>query len=267
MKDLTNSNVIHIKRKEIEYIQFKKLLEYSDIIEHCYTLRKNETDFRKYEDKDILEKNYKKLAKEFKFEYGKIIRPFQTHTDNIVSIKNNEEIKLDNVDGLITNEKDKVLSLTYADCIPVYMFEPNKKVVANIHSGWKGTVQKISEKAVKQMISDFECDVKNIICCMGPSICKKHFEVDEDVMLQFKKVFEYTNRLDEVIESKINSEGVKKYYIDTVKINRMMLEKVGLKPENIIESKICTVCNNKEFHSYRADKEKSGRNTAIIYLK
>lgn len=267
MKDLTNSNIIHIKNKEIEYIQFKKLLEYSNIIKHCYTLRINETDFRKYEDETILEKNYKKLAKEFNFDYENIVRPFQTHTDNIVSIKDSKEIKLDKVDGLITNKKNKVLSLTYADCIPVYMFDPNKKVIANIHSGWKGTVQKISEKAVKQMISDFECDVNDIICCIGPSICQRHFEVDKDVMLQFKEAFEYTNRLDEFVYSKKNTEGVEKYYIDTVKINRIILEQLGVKQENIVESKICTVCNNKEFHSYRSDKEKSGRNTAMIYLK
>lgn len=267
MKDLTNENIIHIKHKTIEYIQFKKLLEYSNFLEHCYTLKTNGLDFRKYEDSTILEKNYKKLCEDFKFEYKNIIRPFQTHSDNIISIKGNDKINLNEVDGLITNQKNKILSLTYADCIPIYMLDSNKKVISNIHSGWKGTVQKISKKAVEKMILDFGCNVKDIICCIGPSICKKHFEVDADVMLQFKNVFSYTKRIEEIIESKKNIQGIQKYYIDTVLINRIILEEIGVKPENIIESKICTVCNNSEFHSYRHSKELAGRNTALIYLK
>ena len=59
-------------------------------------------------------------------------------------------------------------------------------------------------------------------------------------------------------------EGRQKYYIDTTLINRLMLEEVGIKSENIIESGICTVCHSDVFHSYRKDKEKSGRNVAII---
>ena len=65
---------------------------------------------------------------------------------------------------------------------------------------------------------------------------------------------------------KINNKGEEKYYIDTVGINRVILEKLGLLPENIIESNICTVCNLENTHSFRADKDKSGRMTSVIAI-
>lgn len=92
---------------------------------------------------------------------------------------------------------------------------------------------------------------------------KCHFEVDEDVNNLFREKFEYTNKWMEI--SKENENG--KYFIDTILINKIMLEEAGLKKENIVDSKICTVCNSKIMNSYRADKEEAGRNASLIYLK
>ena len=90
------------------------------------------------------------------------------------------------------------------------------------------------------------------------------FEVEENVMQMFKMEFEYTGRISEIIEIGRKVDGVKKYNVDTTLINKIILKEVGLKDENIIDSNICTVCNSDLFHSYRVDKEKSGRNGAFI---
>ena len=70
--------------------------------------------------------------------------------------------------------------------------------------------------------------------------------------------------MNEIMEKGKIKEGKQKYFIDTNLINERLLQDMGLKKENIIQSNICTVCHSDKLHSYRVDKEKSGRNTAII---
>ena len=98
--------------------------------------------------------------------------------------------------------------------------------------------------------------------CICPSIRKCHFEVEKDVQTLFENEFK-DFKLDEIIERK--SEN--KWLIDTVKINEEILQKAGLKKENIIDCGICSVCNSDLIHSYRVEKEKYGLSTAIIGLK
>ena len=264
--DLSNENIVHIKKDGIEYLQFRKLLEYKNI-QHCFTLAPlNFESNSSYETKkEEVAENYKKICKSLNLDYKNIIRPYQTHTANIEIVKDiflekpsifSKEYK--EIDGLITNKTDKVLSLTYADCIPLYFFEPEKNVIANIHSGWMGTTKKIGKIAVQKMIDEYECKAEKIICCIGPTIRKCHFEVEKDVKNIFENAFSYEN-----IDKKQNN----KYYIDAVEINKKMLLEAGLKQENIIDSKICTVCNCNKMYSYRGNAKTELRNTAIICLK
>lgn len=250
------------------YLQFIKLLEYEEIIKHCISLKpiNIEGNDTFYENKENVLKDYKKICDFLNIDSKNIYRPYQTHTDIVKSIQNEnpgiftEDFK--NVDGLITNQKNKILSISIADCIDLIYFDPVKKVIANTHSGWKGTYKKIGVKTVDNMVENFGSNPKDIICCIGPSIRKCHFEVDGDLAEKFYGKFKKLENIDKIIENKGNG----KYNIDTVLINTTLLEKKGLKQENIIDCGLCTVCNNNQFHSYRAEKEKSGRNTGIITL-
>lgn len=279
--DLSNENVIHVKKDGVEYLQFRKLLEYKDIINHAYSLGTNvnfrtatmENKVSKEEYKKTLE-NYKFLCNEIGSNYINIVKPIQRHTDNvkIISKKINKEApdfskkEYENTDGLITNKSNLVLCSTSADCISLLFFDPVKKVIANVHSGWKGTLQRISIKTVEKMVDEFNCKPEDIICCICPSIRKCHFEVEQDVKNKFEYEFQDLgiDNLKEIIEEKIPN---KKWNIDTVLINKIILKRKGLKEENIIDSKICTVCNSEILHSYRAEKENYGLNAALIELK
>ncbi len=107
------------------------------------------------------------------------------------------------------------------------------------------------------MIKEFECNPKDIICCICPSIRKCHFEVEKDVKDMFENEFKDLENLNNIIEEKIPNA---KWNIDTVLINEMILEKKqGLKKENIIDSGICSVCNSDLIHSYRVEKKKGLR--------
>lgn len=264
---LDNKEIVIIQNGDLKILQFKKLIEYKKIV-HAFTLKS--FDFgsnNTYKEKEQeIQKNYKAVCNLLNLDYKNIIRPYQTHTKNIVVLTDEYgifPIELENVDGLITDKQNKILSLVFADCTPIYLFDKNKNVIANVHSGWEGTLKQIVKEAVQKMIKEFSCNPKDIICAIGPTIRKCHFEVDEDVKDRFYDVFKDICKEQFIIKA----ENKQKYYIDTVYLNKQMLMKAGIPEQNIIDSNICTVCNNKILHSYRVEKENSGRSTAIISLK
>ena len=277
--DLSNENVIHIKKDGLEFLQFKRLLEYEDIT-HAYSLgvdkkfrtsRANTTKLKIEEYEEAVD-NYRRLCNEIGSNYIHIVKAIQEHTDQVKVVEkkinekepdiNMEEYK--NTDGLITNKKNIVLSTTNADCILLLFYDPVKKVIANTHSGWRGTVKKIAVKTIEKMKKEFGCKPEDIICMICPSIRKCHFEVEKEVKELFEKEFNYLEKIEEIIEESIPN---KKWKIDTVLINQELLKEAGLKSSNIIDSGICSVCHSNLIHSYRAEKEKYNLNTALIELK
>lgn len=259
MDNLSNDNIIHIKKGDIEYLQFRKLLEYKDKIQHCYTLKGKDNDYKE-ENKE----NYISLYKELNLNYDGFTKiNHQAHSDLVEILEEKNQFFTD-IDGLITDKNDISLSLRFADCTPILIYDKSKNIIGNVHSGWRGTTKKIGQKAILKMIEKYNSDPKDIICCIGPCIEKCHFEVSEDVKEIFTNTFSYLLDENLYITKGEKKEEEQKYYIDTTIINRKLLEEVGVRNENIIQSNICTVCNSKYMHSYRADKELSGRNTAII---
>lgn len=275
--DLSNENVIHIKKDGVEYLQFRRLLEYKDNIAHAFTIGIN-NDYRmpqynsnpqKLTNEQIEENknSYKKICKSVGIEYNNIVKTNQVHKDVVKKVnekinKNAPDFFEENyqgTDGLVTNQKNLAICATNADCIVLMMYDKTKKVIANVHSGWRGTVQSIAAKTIDKMEELYSCNPKDIICCISPSIRSCHFEVDEDVKDIFNKSFK---NLDNVIE-----EHNDKWHIDTVKINIDMLKEKGLREENIIDSKICTVCNSNLIHSYRGSNKHNGLEMGIIELK
>ncbi len=246
----------------MEYIQFKKLLEFN--IKHAYTLKSGDINFSEKSDK--IDYSLKKLANALNIKFENLVRPIQTHTNNVKSIDKiylKEDLK--DIDGLITNKENIGLIARNADCILMMFYDPTKKVIANIHSGWRGTFKKISEKTIKEMIKSYNCNPKDIYCFICPCIRKCHFEVDEDVKELCENTFYDLDTKEFIFKGEIKG-GKQKYFIDTVNINKIILKKLGLKEENIIDSNICSVCNEDKVHSYRVEKENMKIAASIIIL-
>ena len=279
--DLSNENVIHVEKEGIQYLQFRKLLKYSDIITHGYSLgidknfrtaRANKQKLPEQEAQKAI-KDYENLGKCIDIKLNKMVKPNQAHTDKIQIVEkhileNEPDFNLevyDKTDGLITNKKDIALATTNADCILLLFFDPVNKVIANVHSGWRGTIQRISVKTVQKMINKFNCKPENIICCICPSIRKCHFEVENDVKEIFEKEFKdlKIEQNNDIMEKQKDKE---KWNIDTVLINKILLKREGLKQENIIDSGICSVCNSDLIHSYRVERQGYGLATALIKI-
>ena len=267
-QNLFNKETVIIKNENIKYMQFKKLLKYKNI-KHCFTLKPTDVGSNDTyrTTKSIADKNYKDICNLLKLDSSNIVRPYQTHTNNVKKITNEVGIfpeKLQDVDGLITRENNKILSLTFADCTPIYLYDKQKNIIGNIHSGWQGTVKKIAKYAIIKMKKEFNSDPKDIVCVIGPTIRKCHFEVQKDVKDIFYNTFKYMKNIDKIIEFNKNTNS---YFIDTVEINKELLKGEGILKENIVDSGICTYCNSNIIHSYRKEGKEAGRNTALICIK
>ena len=268
-------NVLITKNEKIEYLQFKRLLEHKEI-NHAYIFKTHDMNFRGGKDFRLIEQvknNLKTMCDNCNFKYETIVRPDYNHSNN-VSIINEIDIREDvpelkgkrfiNTDALITDKENITIMSTNADCNLILMYDPIKKVIANVHAGWRGTFDRIIENAVNKMVEVYGCNPKDIEVYFCPSIRKCHFEVDEDVKDICKEKFGYTNRLDEIISKGEIKEGKQKYYIDTILINRILLNEVGILEQNIIDCEICSVCSQDMVHSKRAEGFNFGLGAAFI---
>ena len=270
---LNNDVVEYIQDEEnkIEYLRFKPLEKYGDV-DALYTLSSYGVDFRrpshaKYV-KNVEDESLNRLEKSLNIDKNNILVPKQTHSDNIVIIdSNNKNENFEDVDAFITKEKNVVLALTYADCTPILLYDAKNKVIANAHSGWKGTIQEIGKKTALKMMEEFGSKAEDIIALIGPCISKNNFEVKNDVRELFLNAFKDVKEDEYIVFKGLDEENNEKFLIDSTYVNIKSLESIGLKRENIYSADTCTVDNHNIMHSYRADKDDSGRNYAIIYLK
>lgn len=241
-----------------KYIQFKELNKYHNVC-HLVTMKPLDFNVKKNGLEEVF-KQFDELQEILDYKFKKIVFPLQKHTNNVeVITEENLNDILDNVDGTITNMKGVALICSLADCQSLLLYDDNKKVIGNIHSGWKGTKDKIIVNAINKMIEVYNSDPKDIKVYICPCIQKCCFEVDEDV----KDLF--INSIDNIDEFITFNNS--KYYIDTVGINKMLLKNMGIKEENIFDLGICTKCNSDEYHSHRGDPITDGRNISLICLK
>lgn len=245
-----------------KYFTFDKLNEYNDII-HLST-NKCMNFATPIVGEEGIKKGFEEIENDIGFKFRKIKAPHQTHSNNVrVLTEKNLEEEFDDTDGLVTNLKNVAICIRTADCQSILLYDPVKKVIGNIHSGWKGTLNKIVVNAIHLMRSKYGSKLKDILAFICPSIMKCCFEVDKDVVDSFIEEF---GNIDEFISLGDMKEGKQKYFIDTVELNKKVMTDLGLKKENIISSDICTKCHS-NYHSYRADGKLSGRNLSLICIK
>lgn len=162
-------------------------------------------------------------------------------------------------DGLITNERGVALFACFADCVPLFFYDPKKRVIALSHGGWKGTVGGIAPLTAKKMTETFGSDYADILVAIGPSIGACHYEVDGRVISAVKKYA----CADRVLTPTDQAHA----RLDLPLLNKLLLMELGIKEENISLSGICTYCRKDSFFSYRAENGKCGRMAATIMLK
>lgn len=206
------------------------------------------------------QKTREELIKDFELGDRNLISGYQTHSKNIQVIKEIDKVYFENTDGFITNRKDVVIFTKYADCLPVYIYDPLKEVIGLVHSGWRGTLQEITLEAIKLMEKNYGTDRKNVYFAFGIGIGQENYEVGQE----FKDLFSEKFSFDIVIESFMEKNG--KLYFDNQKFNYLNLIVNGVQKSKIITNEYCTF-RDKRFQSFRRDKENSGRAGGFIYFK
>lgn len=246
----------------IEILEFNKMLEFKDKVRTVVSLKTYNNGFGRENNK------YKNIANVLGTKEDEIVIAKQSHTSNIEIIKNNKDYSMQDIDGIITDIKRIPIAITFSDCIPLFFYDPINNVIANIHSGWKSTVQRIAESAVNKLIKNYKTNPKNLICAIGPCIRKDHFLVNDDVKEIFEsKFYDYSKKYDIITKTdKCNEKGIQ-YEVDAVLVNKLMLIESGLLEKNIIDSQICTVCKKDQFHSRRVEGINYELNTGIMMLK
>jgi purine-nucleoside/S-methyl-5'-thioadenosine phosphorylase / adenosine deaminase len=158
---------------------------------------------------------------------------------NVKIVRNNDVKIVQKADGLAADNKNISLSITVADCIPVFFFESEKKIIAIAHAGWQGIIGNIIANTVEK-IESLGGKTENLKVALGPGINSCHFEIKEDVLKHFKKYKEFI----------IKRES--KTFIDLKGILKDQLKSIGVELENIENDNECTYESEKYF-SYRRD--------------
>lgn len=185
------------------------------------------------------------------FKENEIVFQNQVHSDTISNV--NTSGNCGESDALICSKNNLLLVLTIADCTPVLIYDAENKVIAAVHSGWRGAENKILKKTMLKMRDEFNSKGENLFVYLGPSISQINYEVGKDVASLFEKRFILT----------LNE----KFYLDVSSVNYDFLNDFGVKRNNIQKSGLCTYQMKELLHSYRRDGNRSGRLLAVIAMR
>lgn len=229
------------------------------------------------EERSNIKENYIRLADAVGFAYESMALVNYKHGDGIEIARSSDAGKgfsaekgtFPECDALITRSKAITLITLHADCMPVFIFDPAKKISAMIHSGWKGTSMRIAAKAFRKMTDEFACRPDEILIGVGPSISQKHFEVDENVFLIFNEKFPNHQSVCGIDGASIVifDEERKKYFIDLSAIMAMQLMEAGALAENMTFSESCTFEDAENFYSYRRDGKVCGAMAGFMRIE
>jgi polyphenol oxidase len=207
----------------------------------------------------------------------------QIHSD-VVRCFDSVPAKQSKGDALATSRRGLLLGVRTADCAPVLVVDPKKRVVAAIHAGWRGTLARIVEKGVGELRRHFGSDPADLVAAIGPGIHGCCYEVDENFRDKFRAQFPYA---DVLFQEVFSSDPVRRKYpllfmnqrapghgephrtvhLDLVEANRRQLLDAGIRQQNIWISDLCTSCRTDLFFSHRKERGVTGRMMAAIAIK
>lgn len=265
----------YFEDKGLKLLKNKRLDAFKELA-YCFTTRHGgvstgECDslnlsWKRRDSVENVKENHTRMAHAIGVEPESIVFVQLTHSDRVLAVDSsfcNNGSWWDQVpvgyDAVITQSTGTTLLARTADCGTVLLYDPVKKAIGAVHSGWKGTVKGIICNTVSKMIELYGCDPANIVAVCGPSICKDCFKVHMDCASQFFEAFgkgKYDTQL---------PDG--RYSIDMWRIMKDQLLQSGIISENISMAQDCTCCDEENYFSHRRGKGKSGIMLAVIHLK
>ncbi|MGG1514859.1 peptidoglycan editing factor PgeF [Paenibacillus oryzisoli] len=174
------------------------------------------------------------------------------------------ETAIQDRDGFVTNEKGIFLCTQYADCVPLFFYDPEHQAVGLAHAGWKGTVLNIAMSTISLMTHTFGSRPANIRAAIGPSIGQCCYEVDDTVASRVYEALASMQASEEAVQTIITSKPNGKYMLSLQALNQKFMEQAGILSSHIEVTQLCTSCRTDLFFSHRKEGGSTGRMIAWI---
>ena len=203
------------------------------------------------DDIETVKQNREAFFKEIGLNSSQIAFQKQIHSDRITVV--NEAGLIGESDAMITAKPGIGLAISTADCTSIFIYDKRNRLIAAVHSGWRGTTKKILKKTLIRLKEEYNSRADDLIVYVGPSISQKNYEVGEEIAQQFdKKYLRYENN---------------KIYLDVARANLDMIYNFGVQTNQVEQSPLCSFEEKNLLHSYRRNGKLSGRSLGIIALK
>jgi YfiH family protein len=223
-------------------------------------------NFNRPDPESNVKKNYDILSDELGVPLNNMVLSHQVHDKKILEVRKEHkgmgiirERSYNSIDGLVTQETRLMLVTYYADCVPIYFYDPVNKVIGLSHSGWRGTLLNIGGETLRVMKESYGCSPENVFVAFGPHIKTCCFEVDQDVADVFLSTYAWA-------ENYITKRA-DKWIIDLEGIIIQNLIKQGVSEEKVSGCRICTKCNSDVFFSHRGSQNQTGTGAAFLMIR
>jgi polyphenol oxidase len=261
------------KQHSIQYYE-SSFLSGRDFLTHAFCTRLggvSEGDyaslnmsFREGDLESAVLQNWNRMAMAFGIPLDQFITLNQVHGDDIFVIKPyGEYLPMDgvlNYDAIVTTRQNLAICIKTADCVPVFIVDRTKKIIAAVHAGWKGTALQISAKVIRLLYEKFNSQPRDILAAIGPAIGPCCFELDEELTYPFLNQKDHKAFL-------FAGERLNKCIVDLPEANRRQMMNCGIPEENIDVSNLCTSSRQDLFFSYRGSGGIAGRQINFIMIK
>jgi len=241
--------------------------------------------FTEWDQRERVIENRRRFFQALGAEKMRVVTLRQIHSDVVHRLDEPEEGQTLQGDALITQKRGVLLTVQTADCVPILLADTKKRVVAAIHSGWRGTARRIAEKTLGRMQMEFGTRPEDVIAAIGPGIGQCCYEVGEDVAKEFHAQFpdarEWFEGPFDALASGENDPNwlpwltmrppghappSPRVHLDLIAANRSILAHAGVPAGRILWSSFCTNCRSDLFFSYRREKI-TGRLMAAIGVR
>lgn len=248
--------------------RFPSLLGYPDLV-HAVTTRHGGVSQPPWatlnmggsvkDDPAAVDENHDRVCAALGVRRDHLVTAYLTHSANVaVAAQADRGGKFTDTDALITADPETYLILRFADCVPVLLFDPVRRVVGIVHAGWRGTLALVTQRAAQAMTARFGSAVGDIRAAIGPSIGPCCYEVGDEVVAQTRAVFRAE------ADGLLHPNGAR-YHLDLWAANRAQLAAIGV--DQVETAEVCTACHVADYFSHRAERGRTGRFSAVIGLR
>lgn len=209
--------------------------------------------------KDHVIENRRRIFADSGRPVGSLFDVWQVHGTGVAIARAPRSSQQEQADAIITDLPGLTLMMRFADCVPIFLYDPSRRAIGLVHAGWKGTVQKVVSAALHAMKAAFGSRPEDLLAAIGPSIGPDHYEVGQEVVAQVVEAFA------EDAPSLLKPLPNGKSLLDLWSANQLLLHAAGVKQVEV--AGLCTACDTRDWYSHRAEKGKTGRFAALFALR